>query len=64
MKHNGKQGGFQNLHLTMFCDPKSPAKSFPKLKGKAKEIKELAGALAWYWSMNMNGQDWGIGEIA
>ena len=57
MKLLKSQGGFQNLHLTMFKDPKSPAKNFPKLKGKAKEIKELARPLAWYWALHMQPED-------
>ena len=33
----------------MFCDPKEPRKTFPRLKGKAAEIKHLVPALLWAW---------------
>ena len=54
----GSKDGFQNLRVSMFTDPKSHATNFPKLKGKAKEIKELAQTLSWYWAAHMNPEDW------
>ena len=33
----------------MFCDPSQPRKTFPKLKGRAAEIKHLMPALLWVW---------------
>ena len=59
MLDTGHQDGYQNLSLNMFIDPKAPSKAFPKLKGKAKEVKDLAGSLYWYWSQHMNPEDWG-----
>ena len=54
---HGVRDGFQNLRISMFTDPKAHAKSYPRLKGKAKEIKELAGTLCWYWREYMLQED-------
>jgi hypothetical protein len=41
----------------MFCDPASPHKTFPKLKGKAAEVKHIMPALLWAWRKVMDGSD-------
>jgi hypothetical protein len=38
-KLKGQKGAFRHLKLSMFTDPLKPHKSFPKLKGKAYEVK-------------------------
>jgi hypothetical protein len=38
----------------MFCDPDEPRKTFPRLKGKAAEIKHLMPALVWVWGHSMD----------
>jgi hypothetical protein len=56
-------GHFQNITLSMFCDPKEPRKTFPKLKGKAAEIKHLMPALLWAWRNVMTAGNTQHGEI-
>ena len=45
---------FQNLKLSMFTDPASPRTSFPKLKGRATEIRHLGPSLLRLWSEKMD----------
>jgi hypothetical protein len=41
---------YSTLHLSFFHDPKSPAGSYPRLKGKGAEVKGLVPALRFCWS--------------
>eukprot|EP00959_Pyramimonas_sp_CCMP1952_P474014 9502732-Pyramimonas_sp.AAC.1 len=52
-----KSGCFSRLKLSMFTNPKAPRNDFPKLKGKAAEIKHLLPALAWVWRYWMDEDD-------
>ena len=59
MKEQGVNDGFQNLNLHMWTNPSAHSTAYPKLKGKAKELKEFAGTLSWYWTRSMNQEDMG-----
>lgn len=48
---------YGKLKLSMFIDIKSPANSYPKLKGKAAEVKHLVPALATVWEHWMEPDD-------
>ena len=41
---------FTNLTLSTFCNPDAPHTTYPKLKGKGAEIKDLVFALNHIWS--------------
>ena len=41
---------FNNIKLSMFHDPAKPYEQFPKLKGRAAEIKNLVPALLHIWT--------------
>lgn len=41
----------------MFCAPDEPRKTFPKLKGRAAEVKHLMPALLWFWKSVRNPAD-------
>ena len=57
MRATGVKDGFSNLIINMWANPQSHATAYPKLKGKAKEIKEFAGVLSWYWAKTMEPED-------
>jgi hypothetical protein len=44
---------FGQLHLSMFTNPKSPLADFPRLKGRAAEIRGMGPALHRVWSQHM-----------
>jgi hypothetical protein len=44
-KLKGVSGSFKNMKLAMFTDPLKPHKAFPKLKGRAFEIKTVLEAV-------------------
>lgn len=48
---------FGQLQLGMFTDPNQPLKYFPKLKGRAGEIKALVPAMAQLWQQWMTPGD-------
>ena len=45
---------FNNLTLSMFTLPGTPTEKFPKLKGKAAEIKDFVGILLQVWRRHMD----------
>ena len=45
---------FGNISLNMFCNPKQHLSEFPKLKGRAAEVKSLAGPLLEVWGSKMD----------
>ena len=45
---------FGNLKLSMFTDPTKPRAAFPKLKGRAAEIRHLGPALLHFWEQRMD----------
>jgi len=45
---------FRNLHIGMFTKASRPNANFPKLKGRAAEIKSLGGPLLAVWSSYMD----------
>ena len=59
MRVGGVQDGFQNVTITMWTDPKAHTRCYPKLKGKAIEIKQFAETLRWYWVNHMNTEELG-----
>ena len=48
---------YGQLDLSMFTDPSSPMASFPKLKGKAAEVKSLVPALAHVFTLYKDESD-------
>jgi hypothetical protein len=44
---------FTNITLSMFCSVDHPRATFPRLKGKAAEVKALMPALVWAFGMVM-----------
>ena len=43
--------------MSLFIDPDKPVANFPKLKGKAAEIKHFVAALAFAWECFMDADD-------
>ena len=48
-RDNGVPSQYTNMSLSMFTNPDSPDKSYPKLKGRGAEIKELVQPLLFAW---------------
>ena len=44
-----KRAMYRHLQLSMVCNPRSPESAFPKLKGKAAQVKNIAPALLEVW---------------
>ena len=44
---------YSNLTLASFCDPATPHRDFPKLKGRGAESKDLVAPLLHTWSIFM-----------
>jgi hypothetical protein len=45
---------YRTLNLAMFTNPRSPGEAFPRLKGKAAEIRSLGPALLATWGHYMD----------
>ena len=45
---------FQNLRLNMFLDPRSPHSTFPRLKGRAAEVRNLGPGLLAAFQQHMD----------
>jgi hypothetical protein len=45
----GIKAQFSSLGISMFCDPKAPHASYPRLKGRAAEVKWLVPVLNALW---------------
>ena len=45
---------YQQLSIAMFCKTRTPYAQFPKLRGRAAEVKSLGPALLHVWSESMN----------
>ena len=45
---------FRNMFIGMFCKASSPNSKFPKLKGRAAEIKALGAPLLSSWTRHMD----------
>ena len=50
----GTSAQYSSLTMSSFCEPKSPSSHYPKLKGKAAEVKSLSAVLRKVWAANMN----------
>ena len=50
-------GCFSNIKISMFTNPLTPRAKYPKLKGKAGEIKTLGPALLHVWSHYMDARN-------
>jgi hypothetical protein len=49
-KHQGCRGHYTNMHVGMFTKRASPNANYPKMRGRACEIKMLGSALLDVWS--------------
>ena len=58
LKEDRRRDCFNNLTLSMFCDPAAPKKTFPKLKGKAIELREFGPCLLESWRATMTEGDY------
>ena len=58
LQEQGTRDSFSNLTLSMFWDPSSPKKGFPKLKGKAIEVREFGPCLLEMWKTTMREADY------
>ena len=45
---------FKRLQVSMFCNASAPSSKFPKLKGRAAEVKSLAAALLHVFELKMD----------
>ena len=52
--HSRAKSCFRNMHIGMFCKAASPNAKFPKLKGRAAEIKALGAPLLAAWTAHMD----------
>ena len=50
----GIQGHFTRMQLNMFCQPSRPYAKFPRLRGKAYEVRLLGGPLLHVWQEKRN----------
>jgi hypothetical protein len=55
--HNRVVDTFRNMKLSMFTDPAAPRNTYPKLKGRAAEVKRLGPALLHVWERWGNAGD-------
>ena len=53
-KEHNVRDRFGNLKLSMFTSPESPWAAFPKLKGRASEVRSLGPALTRFWESQMD----------
>ena len=51
------KGHFQNMKLSMFCNKENPKSDFPRLKGRAAEVKSLIPALLSICTLNSDPTD-------
>lgn len=52
--HSRAKSCYRNLHIGMFCKASRPNSTFPKLKGRAAEVKALGQPLLASWTLRMN----------